>query len=153
MQIKLDLRSATAKEKKTSESPPFAEGAYYKIIESFYVDPWFEGTTVLADHSKLQWSIVDRIRERKKTKRNPRGKIKTKTKYTRKTEVEVKVALPDKRYAVSEGQSAEHAGKRNVMKFQRVLKTNNLDPIEPDVLMELIAEAYRGAAPAQGAEA
>ena len=51
-----------------------------KIKESTYVDPWFTGSAHLLDGTLLRWNVTAQTRERLTTKRNPRGKIKTKTK-------------------------------------------------------------------------
>jgi hypothetical protein len=80
MHLELDLSSPTSPKKKQSESAPYKSGAYHKVIDSIYHDPWLSAAAVLVDGTKLSWTVTDIIRERKKTKRNARGKYKTKTK-------------------------------------------------------------------------
>jgi uncharacterized membrane protein YkoI len=103
---------------------------------------------VLVDGSKLWWSVSDTIRERKKTKRNPRGKYKTKTKYSKKTEVDVELGLRRKLYeldaATADGEVTSDQ-KRSTVRVSRKLKTDSLDPVDPRSLIDLIADVYRSA--------
>ncbi len=149
VQIRLDLSPCTAKSKLTEKTEPYSSGAYYKIIDSFYLDPWMEGSAALADGSRLSWTITDRIRERKKTKRNPRGKIKTKTKHSKKSVMNVRVELPSGSYAVESPSDADvqAGGKRNVFKLSDTVKAANLDPISPGTFVDLVAAAYGRVAP------
>lgn len=150
LHLELDLSSQTAKEKKQSESAPYKAGVYHKVIDSVYLDPWMRAQGVLVDGTKLSWSITDVIRERKKTKRNPRGKYKTKTKYSKKTEIEVELGLRKKLYDLqTQPGEAEVTSddKRSKVSVTRELKTNSLDPIAPSVLIDVIAGIYRNARP------
>ena len=151
MHLRLDLSSPMEKRKKKSQSDAHAEGAYYKVIESVYLDAWMSAEAMLVDGTKLSWEITDLIRERKKTKRTARGKIKSKTKYKKKTDLEVTLALRAKDYEIGEIADAdvEKRGKRNVVQMQRTISTASLDPIDPRALIDLVAEVYRRATPAQ----
>lgn len=152
LQLHLDLSPPTSAKKKQSEGAPYAAGAYYKVIDTMYLDPWMSAEGTLTDGSKLSWSITETIRERKKTKRTPRGKIKTKTKYSKKTHLEVSLGLRKKAYdVVSEVPGAETTSdaKRNTTKVERQVKTGSLDPIAPNALIDLIADIYRSARPAK----
>ena len=149
--LRVDLSSPTDKSKKQSESAPYASGVYHKVIDSMYLDPWMSAEAMLVDGTKLSWQITDSILERKKTKRNARGKYKTKTKYKKKTDLEVTVGLRAKSYEVGniEGAEVETRGKRNVVEMERTIRTSSLDPIDPRALIDLVAEVYRRATPAQ----
>lgn len=149
--VRFDLRPPTDKTKKQSESEPYKHGAYYKIIDTMYTDPWMDGEAVLQDGSAMKWSIVDSIRERKKTKKNPRGKIKTKTKYTKKTEIEVSVALRTKTYAITPPGDAEikRGEKKNVVTVSRRIRSAALDPIHPTAFVELVANVFQRVRPAE----
>jgi hypothetical protein len=142
--LRLDIDKPIVPRKKTFESPPYAEGMYYKIIESAYVDPWMTAEAVLVDGTRLSWSVTDRIRERKKTKRNPRGKIKTKTKYTKKTDLEVSLALRTKTYALADGEVSRD-GKRSKVEIQRSVRSESLDAVDPRALIDAITDVYRNA--------
>lgn len=150
--LRLDLSKPCASEKKTGQGEPYKHGAYHKIIDSAYVDPWMSAEAVLVDGTKLSWSVTDRIRERKKTKRNARGKYKTKTKYTKKTDLEVQLALRTKTYAL-ESAAVTNDGKRSKVEVQRSIRTDSLDPIDPRALIDAITDVYRAARPAREARA
>jgi hypothetical protein len=152
VRLRIDLTKPTAASKKTGESAPFSEGVYHKIVDTSYVDPWMEAEAVLVDGTKLSWSVTDRIRERKKTKRNPRGKYKTKTKYTKKTDLEVRLALRTKTYALADAEVSSD-GKRSKVEVQRSLRSDSLAPIDPRALVDAIIEVYRSARPAKEARA
>ena len=98
--VRLDLRGATDDSKKTQVTPQYRRGAYHKCVDTFYVDPWFSGSATFVDDANLYWHVVDRTRSSKRTKRNPRGKIKTKTKVKKTTFLQVGLQLPAKNYAV-----------------------------------------------------
>jgi len=142
--LRLDIDKPTAARKKTGESAPYADGRYYKIIDSTYVDPWMSAEAVLVDGTKLSWTVIDRIRERKKTKKNPRGKIKTKTKYTKKTDLEVSLALRTKTFALQDGEVSRD-GKRSKVEVERSVRSESLDAIDPRALIDAITEVYRNA--------
>ena len=100
VRLDLDLSSPTDESKKRATSPEYKRGSYYKIIDTTYVDDWMTFDARLVDGTKLSWNVSDKIRERKKTKKNPRGKIKTKTKYAKKTDLQVSMGLLKKEYAI-----------------------------------------------------
>lgn len=146
--LRLDLSQPIAKQKKTGESEPYKQGPYHKVIDTTYVDPWMSAEAVLVDGTKLGWSVSDRIRERKKTKRNARGKYKSKTKYTKKTDLDVQLALRTKTYAVPDAEVSSD-GKRSKVEVQRSIRTESLDPIDPRALVDAITDVYRAARPAK----
>ena len=145
--LTLDLASPTAASKKREEKPPYKQGAYHKVIETTYVDPWMSAEALLVDGTRLSWSITDSIRERQKTKRNARGKYKTKTKHLKKTDLEVSLRLRKKTYDLTTPGDAEVTSdaKRNVVVMERQIRTPSLDPIDPRALIDLVAKVYRNA--------
>ena len=147
--VKLDLRPPTSPPKKTGESEPYKHGVYYKVVDSTYVDSWMSAEGALSDGSKLSWSITDYIRERKKTKRNPRGKIKSKTKYSKKSYIEVDLGLRKKLYEVAPPPGAEidSGAKRNSVRVARTVRSASIDPLDPRALIDLVADIYRNARP------
>ena len=149
--VHLDLRSPTTTEKRKSESEPYKQGVYYKIIDSMYVDPWMSFDGVLTDGTKLSWSITDTIRERKKTKRNPRGKIKTKTKQKKRTTAEVALTFASKHYEVGEAKGGA-TKKRKTVKLKGAEKTDGTAKNPAfDLLVALMSDAYRQVTIAEGA--
>ena len=145
--LELDLSSPTAPGKKQNESAPYEAGVYYKVIDTTYVDPWMSAEAVLVDGTKLSWRVTDAIRERTKTKRNARGKHKTKTKYTKKTNLEVTLGLRKKTYELTAPADADVSSnaKRNVVTREQLIRSESLDPIDPRALIDLIADVYRHA--------
>jgi hypothetical protein len=146
----VDLTAPTTDAKKKSEGEPYIKGVYHKVIDSVYVDPWMSLDGVLVDGTKLSWSVTDAIRERKKTKKTARGKIKTKTRYKKKSDIEVSMALRKKTYPTvgTEG-SASADDKRHVVKLSREVISESIDPIDPRALLDLVADVYRTARPAK----
>ena len=145
VRLKLNLDPPTAASKKTAESAPYKHGVYHKVIDTTYVDPWMSASAVLVDGTKVSWSVTDEVRERKKTKKNARGKYKSKTKYRKKTDLEVEVALLKKTYAmnpVSDGEVSSDE-KRNKVKLEREIRSESLDPLDPKALIDLVADVYR----------
>jgi hypothetical protein len=156
--VNLDLSSPTSEEKLVRTSEPYAKGSYYKIVDALYEDEWFAGSALLADGSTLHWEIAEEVTESKRTKRNARGKHKTKTKYHKRVRMTIDVALPSKIYAVDTSAPgttdakvrAKEGAKRTALRVTRRIKVKSGDPIHPRVFLDLIADAYRKARPAQG---
>lgn len=150
--LRLDLTKPTDGAKKTNESAPYKHGVYHKIIDTLYVDPWMAAEAVLVDGTRLRWAVTDRIRERKKTKRNPRGKYKMKTKYRKVTDLEVQLGLKTKTYTVADAVVTSD-GKRSKVEVQRSVRTDSLDPVDPRTLIDAITDVYRSLKPAKEANA
>jgi hypothetical protein len=154
MNVRLDLSSPTARTKKTGTGKPYERGIYHKVVDTTYVDPWFGGGTRLVDGSLLQWDVTDEVVESKRTKRTAR-KIKTKTKYEKRTTISVTVALPHKKYAVKglpadEGEKVKvrESEKRTTFHLTKRVKTKSNDPIDPREIFDIISEAYKRVRPA-----
>lgn len=148
--VRLDLSKPTLDTKKRSEGEPYAKGVYHKVIDSIYVDPWMTVEGRLIDGTKLSWEVTDTIRERKKTKRNARGKVKTKTRYKKKSAIEVEMGLRRKTYDL--GASAGDVsgdGKRHTVRSSRDVVSDSLDPITPRELLDVVADVFRSARPAK----
>ncbi|HET8775324.1 MAG TPA: hypothetical protein VFP80_16105 [Thermoanaerobaculia bacterium] len=150
--LRLDLSKPTASPKKTNEGAPYKQGVYHKVIDTTYVDPWMSAEAVLVDGTRLRWSVTDRIRERKKTKRNARGKYKSKTKYRKISDLEVQLAMRTKTYTVAHA-AITNDGKRSKLDVQRSVRTSSLDPIDPRTLIDAITGVYRSLKPAKEAQA
>lgn len=137
--LELDLRAPTAKQKLVSESPPRSEGSYYGIVDRFYKNAWMTAEAELVSGARLSWTIVDQVLEQEKTRQNARGKTKTKTKYKRRTDLSVRLTLP--RLA-----GAPSGEKRETIKVDNSVKSRSLEPIDPRLLIDLVASAYGGPA-------
>jgi len=151
LRIRLDLGSPTDKKKKQSESKPYKQGAYYKVIDVMYLDPWMEGEALLVDGSRLRWSVTDSIRERKKKKRTASGKYKMKTKYSKRSEIDVELTLKSKSYTVGPlpGAEVKQGVNKQSVRLTRRIKSASLDPIKPSEFIDLVAGIYSGAVPVQ----
>jgi hypothetical protein len=145
--LHLDLRLPTCKEKFISKGEPYKRGAYHKIIDTTYKDAWFSGEGVLNDGSRFRWTIEDTIRESQKSKRTARGKYKTKTKYKKKSAIDIELVLRKKTYAVDG--AAKESEKSATMRASRKFVQPSGDPIPLDPFVELVGGIYKAARPAQ----
>lgn len=156
--VTLDLSSPTSEEKLVKKTDPYEKGAYHRVIDSIYEDEWFDGSAKLADGSRLDWTIAEEITVSQRTKRNARGKHKTKTRHYKRVTMSVQVALPAKVYSVDTGAAAppdakiraREGAKRTTLRVSRRIKLKSEDPIHPRVFLDLIADAYQRAMPAKG---
>ncbi|MCP4040555.1 MAG: hypothetical protein GY731_01190 [Gammaproteobacteria bacterium] len=161
LHISLNLRGGMDKEKRKDERNQ-SEGTsrYPKILEQHYLDPWFSGSARLADGTSLKWRVVDRIRARKITKRNHRGKIKVKHKYKIQRRMEVIIGIRQDRYQTTKGSlpkdvqmDVEVRNNRNLLRFTRLLEKKKSDlmgrtkdiawVVDLNQFLDLIAVAYR----------
>ena len=153
LQLKVDMRGGTKQEKKIN-TQVLRDSGYPKISESHYVDPWMEGEGSLVDGTVISWDVVDNIRERSVTKRNPRGKIKQKVKYKIKRVITARVGLRKASYAIAaageSGMLMKSGEKRNVVRLRRQFILTQINQ-NPDIaeLLGLITDVYKRATPAQ----
>jgi hypothetical protein len=158
--LRLDLRGGTLDQKRVSRQvlpSPSGRGAP-QITESRYEDAWLAGTAELADGSRLELAIVDQIRKRDITRRNRRGKLKTKAKYKVKACVDVQVAFPDDYAPLTAGERRDGPGRLAVLPGERRTKVKLRQTFEryhPEAplavrpVLDLIATAYSQVAPAR----
>jgi hypothetical protein len=160
IELKLDMTGPEQKPKISRTSDPYKKGQYYKIVDTFYDDPWIEGHAKFVDGTDLRFTVIDHVRSQSKTKRNPRGKIKRKSKAKKKTELSVTVTFPARNYAQATKQAAQSADirkesvkadeDRTVIRLSKVVELARIDGVpQPDHLLELVAEAYQRVDPAR----
>ena len=148
--VKMDLRDAAVKEKLQSTSDPYTLPGYYRVIDRVYLDPWFSGEAQFVDGTVVNWELVDHVHEQQKTKRNPRGKIKTKTKKKIKTKAEVKMTFASKEYVIdTAGDNVE--GKKRSLKLWQKTRMGDSDLPAFQLLVDLIADGYRRTSVAESA--
>lgn len=158
LELTLDFTGPEQKDKQTRVTDPYRKGAYHKVIDSFYDDPWISGHATFVDGTEVRFTVIDHVRSSRKTKRTPRGKIKTKTKQKKKTELAVTLSFPKRNYA--EGEAKQGAGlkkqsvttgeDRTVVQLSRVVEPARMDGIpEPELLLALIGEAYERVNPSR----
>jgi len=152
LELTLDFTGAEQKQKQKRVSDAYRKGAYHKVIDTFYDDPWIVGHAKFADGTDVEFSVIDHVRSSRKTKRTPRGKIKTKTKAKKKTELAVTLSFPKRNYEAGQDtagqaglkkQSVKAADEETVVQLSRVVEPARMDGIpEPELLLELIGQAY-----------
>lgn len=135
--LKLDLRAPTAKEKKTGEEK---STGMMKTVVTTYVDPWLTCEATLADGSRMQWSVVDHIRERKRWKKSVSGKYKQKTKLKKKVEVDAELRPNKKTYAAP--------GDEKKLTVSKKIERGDGAPVPPGVILSVLTELYAQVQPA-----
>jgi hypothetical protein len=99
--LKLDFTGAVQHPKLVRSSEPYKKGAYHKVVDSYYDDPWLQGRARFADGAHVEFVVVDHVRSSNKTKRSASGKTKRKVKNKRKTELTVTLTAPARNYAAA----------------------------------------------------
>jgi hypothetical protein len=162
MFLRVDLSSPTAKEKLFSEQLSAGglrlQKAGSKITEKFFSNQWLVGTAELADGTKLQWQIFDRVRQRVEGKKRTSGKFKTKTKLKIKSRVQVEMQFKRKDYLLKPFQLNTPTEKievkagvnRDKISVRRIFVSNQENKVTPlSELLDAIATAYKKATPNQ----
>jgi hypothetical protein len=143
LRLALDLRGGTRKDKRTGGVPAYSRGAYRRIVETHYEDPWLHGETVLTDGGQLTLDLVDHIRELKKTKRTARGKTKTKTKYKVRGETRMQLRLPTARYFARPLPDAPAEGLQEAIRPGEKWLTLRARRITPRPVLAMLTRLYR----------
>jgi len=99
--IHMKLKPLKSNDNLTGKSQPYQQGAYSKIIDYTYDRQLLQLAVRLHDGNKLMINCHQQLVVISKTKKNPRGKIKTKTKYKARNTYTYKLLLDDQRYALS----------------------------------------------------
>ncbi len=142
MHLELDLREPMAKEKLVrTESPR------QRMSEKYYRDPWMRAELVLADGSRLRWSIDDMLRHRTVTKKASSGKWKTKTKDSRKCTVDVELTVRNKFYEVAG--ASETGEKKSTLTASKTMKIAGSEPANPKLIVEVISDVFQQLRPAK----
>jgi len=158
--LRLDLAGYQAHGKEKGKSDPYKKGRYHKIVDTFYEDPWLAGHARFVDGTDLRFNVTDVVISQRKTKRNPRGKVKTKTKIKKKTTVELVAGFAAKNYKQGEAQAAAPEGvrkekvqpgeARTTVRLASVAKlTGGEAAADPRMFIDLVARAYQQIAPAR----
>ena len=163
LRLALDVRPCVRDETYVSATEPYKKGIYHKVVDTFHVQPWLLAELTLIDGSQVAIAATDHVRRRKQTKRNPRGKIKTKTKIAVKTDLRVTVRLRNEVWSYDgipvtglEIKPGEHRTRMRVRRKRklpgRVLgwkeRTLPGQDVEARDLVDAVALAYKRARPA-----
>lgn len=159
LELTLDLTGATQDRKQVRKSDSYKTQRHFRVIDTFYDDTWVEGRARFVDGADVRFAVIDHLRSSSRWRRNPRGKIKRKTKSKKKIELSVTLAAPRRNYALS---AAEHLARgvkkasvtpqddRTVVKLTRALEVNRIDASPAvDQVLELIAAAYERVDPSR----
>jgi hypothetical protein len=153
--LRIDLTGAEQPSKRVRSSEPYKKGAYHKVVDTFYDDPWLEARAHFADGADVRLSVVDHVRSSEKHKRSASGRHKRKTKRKKKTELSVTLSVPARNYAAAGGaargvpkESVKAGENRTVVKLGGVVVQPSLDsaPVV-GMLLELISGAYERVEP------
>jgi hypothetical protein len=152
--LRIDLTGAQQPSKRVRASDPYRKGAYLKVVDTFFDDPWFEGHAHFADGADVRFSVVDHLRASEKTKKSASGRTKRKTKRKSKTELNVTLSVPARNYAVAGGDGARDVPKASVTTGENrtVVKLSGVVVETAPVvgmLLELIAGAYERVEPSR----
>ena len=98
LELRLDLSGYKQDSKQVGKGDAYKKGVYHKVIDTLYDDPWLVGRARFIDGADVQFQVIDHVRSSRKTKRTPRGKIKTKVKAKKKTELAVTISFPARNY-------------------------------------------------------
>jgi hypothetical protein len=139
--LELDLRQPMCKEKFVREAKPRE-----RLTEKYYSDPWMSANVILVDGSRLRWSVTDTLRHRSVTKRTSRGKYKTKTKESKKCDIDAEVTVRNKAYEV---QGGDVEGKKTTLTASKTIKIGDTKPTDPKVIIEVIASLFQRVQPAK----
>jgi hypothetical protein len=154
LELTIDLTGAKQKSKEMGKGEPYSRGRYYRIVDTFYDDPWLQGRARFADGADVRFAVIDHVRESHKRKKSMSGKTKFKTRSKRKTELAVEISFPARNYgAASEPatptatavkkESVNPGEDRTVVKLTRVVEPERFDePPRLEHLLELIGAAY-----------
>ncbi len=156
LDVSVDLTSPMMAAKKQRTDKPYERDNYHKVVDTHYLDPWFSGSARLADGSRLRWEVIDEVLHSSRTKRNARGKTKTKSKVAKSSVLRAIVNLPRSNYQYSEHHgtptgtriAANSDDRRTSVKLSRKVKTRGAEPFDVGQLIELVSSAYRRVRPA-----
>jgi hypothetical protein len=159
LDLYIDLTGSMAPHKQVGATPQYKKPPYHKVVDTFYADPWFQGHAHFVDGANLSWVITDHVRSSRKTKRNPRGKIKTKVKNKKKTEVTVTLSVPKRNYEKAPaGATARAVPKEKIkpgdsrltIKLSGTIQARSADSMPGiELLLELVSAAYERVDPAR----
>jgi hypothetical protein len=152
LELRIDLSGYKQDSKQTGKGDAYKRGRYHKIVDTFYDDPWLDGHARFVDGADVRFQVIDHVRSSRKTKRTPRGKIKTKVKSKKKIEMTVTVSFPARNYATASRpgpqmgirkEVVKPAEDRTVVNLNRVVQLGGFYDTPPlELLLELLGGAY-----------
>ncbi len=112
---------------------------YPKTDTTYYTNPWFTLDARLVDKTRLNCAIIDQVRRKEVTKKNPRGKIKTKVKSKTKRIIRGELGFSAASYALDQAAGGEGAIKQSVKQNEKraALRVQSEDRFAGDKLVEV----------------
>jgi hypothetical protein len=101
LDVRIDFSRAVQKSKLDRVEKPARQG-FNKLVNSYYISPWFEGSAPLATGGRLRWRVTDHVLSSQRTRRSASGKYKVKTKQKRKSKLDVSLLRPARHYGPSD---------------------------------------------------
>ncbi len=118
--VELELLPLDNNKYLTKKSDPYAVGVYPKCCDYIYKRDFMKMKMSLVDGNKLIIGIDEFLTKTEKTKKNPRGKTKTKYKYAKKTGYSLELKVNTEKFSVSkpaaEKKGAEGAPEISIVK-------------------------------------
>jgi hypothetical protein len=159
--LRLDLRGGTTPDKlyskELSKSGLRLQTKGSKIKEEYFQDPWLASSAKLADGTRLQMRVIDRVRKREEGKIRTSGKYKIKTKYKIKSRVEARLQFKRTKYAfnkvglqVAKNEKLDvqsDAGKDTVQIRRSVISATANQPVSLYEFLDVLAKAYKQVKP------
>ena len=70
LELTIDLTGQEQKAKQVGESKPYQQGAYNRIVDTFYADRWLQGHAEFVDGADVHFSLTTNVRMSNKRKRS-----------------------------------------------------------------------------------
>src|SRR5690606_14267915 len=100
LDVRIDFSKAVQKSKLDRVDKPVRSG-YSKLVNRYYISPWFEGSAPLATGGRLRWRVTDHVLSSRRIRRSASGKYKVKTKQKRKSKLDVSLLRPARHYSAA----------------------------------------------------
>lgn len=143
--LAIDLRGAerAANQCGRRNLPP--RGAYPDVVEMSFADKWLRGEATLADGTRLTWEITDFVRCEVRSRRNARGKTKSKTRHRRATHLRIDLGWRKDRYGWREAPgpaAATDDGRRCWLKLRRTFRHADGEVFNTGQFVRAVAAGY-----------
>ncbi len=145
VELKLDMSDPLQKNYLVKNIPNTSK-TYPKIELNYYNINWMQMSIELNDGVIVSSTFEDDICEKKATKQNARGKIKTKTKYKVKHDVSMKVQIPKALYNLVGATDSDYSdgGEYHIFKTKgRTVSTSMEEFLDINYFLGMIASVYK----------
>jgi hypothetical protein len=99
LHLRADLRGATVADKQVGQEEVLIDTSVRRVAQTRFCDAWLRGSVRLCDGSQLKWEVSDLVKQRR-IRKSSVGRTKFKTKYKRKTRIDVTLIARRDRYQV-----------------------------------------------------